>query len=60
MEITHVGDLALSRRLERIEASQERQAGLIDFVACMADVDMPEDGAAEAAGEEATADGEDA
>lgn len=42
MEIRHVGDPAVNRAIERFEAQQAQQDGLIDYVACMADVDMPE------------------
>jgi len=42
MEIRHVDDPAVSRAMERFEAQQAKQDGLIDYVACMADVDMPE------------------
>lgn len=42
MKVNHVEDAALKRELERFDASQSQQDGLIDYIACMADVDMPE------------------
>lgn len=42
MDIMHVADAPLRRELERFGASQEAQDGLIEYVACMADVELPE------------------
>lgn len=43
MEIRHVDDPAVIRSLERFDAQQAKQDGLIDYVACIADVDMPDE-----------------
>lgn len=44
MKVNHIEDAPLRRELERFDASQSQQDGLIDYIACMADVDMPEIG----------------
>lgn len=43
LEVTRVPDFVAKRKLESLEASQSKQDGLIEFVACMADVDLPSD-----------------
>ena len=42
MKVIHVEDAAIKRELERLMAQQAKHDGLIDYIACMADVDMPE------------------
>lgn len=41
MEVTRVLDFVAQRRIENMEASQQTQDGLIEYVACMADVELP-------------------
>ena len=36
-----VKDLAAQREIERLRAENERQMGIIDYVAMMADVEIP-------------------
>ena len=36
-----VKDLAAKREIERLRAENERQMGIIDYVAMMADVEIP-------------------
>ena len=36
-----VNDLAAQREIERLRAENERQIGIIDYVAMMADVEIP-------------------
>lgn len=43
MDVKRVSDIAAVRRLENVEAAQAAQDGLIEYVACMANVDLPED-----------------
>lgn len=52
MEIIEVDDLAQKRRFEQIDAGQSEQDGLIDYIACMADIELPEDEGASADGTE--------
>ena len=39
--INRVKDLAAQREIERLKAENERQMGIIDYVAMMADVEIP-------------------
>lgn len=43
MDVIAVKDLAQKRESEQIKASQDVQDGLIEYVACMADVELPEE-----------------
>lgn len=43
MEVNRITDILAQRRLERMEAKAAEQDGLIEYVACMADVELPED-----------------
>ena len=39
--INRIKDLAAQREIERLRAENERQMGIIDYVAMMADVEIP-------------------
>lgn len=43
MKITEVKSIAQNRLNERMQASQDAQDGLIEYVACMADIELPEE-----------------
>ena len=42
MDVIKVEDIATQRKLEVLDGTISSQAGMIDYIACMADVDMPE------------------
>lgn len=46
----HAGTVAEQRRREDMEAAVERQQALMEYIAVMADVELPEDGAESANG----------
>ena len=39
--INRIKDLAAQREIERLRAENERQMGIIDYVAMMADIEIP-------------------
>lgn len=43
MEVKRVPDPAGLRRIEHLGAESNRQQGLLDYVAMMTDVDLPDD-----------------
>lgn len=43
MEVKRISDIAAVRRLEYLEAKAAEQDGMLEYIACMSDVELPED-----------------
>lgn len=43
MEVKRISDIAAVRRLEYLESKAAEQAGMLEYIACMSDVELPED-----------------